>query len=104
MCLDAGGSAHEVITVPNKRNSGDQFQIKVDHSFNNNQKTSIYYYFDDDNTLDPFAKFQAEGAPLGNFPGRLRNAHAADKRSSHIDNRLDLRQRSSASLSSAKGR
>jgi hypothetical protein len=65
----AGGSASEVVTVPKKRDRGDQFQIKIDHSFNNNQKTAIYYYFDDDNTLDPFAKFQAEGAPLGNFPG-----------------------------------
>jgi hypothetical protein len=65
----AGGSASQVTTVPNKRDRGDQFQIKIDHSFNNNQKTAIYYYFDDDNTLDPFAKFQAQGAPLGNFPG-----------------------------------
>ena len=64
-----GGSASQVTTVPNKRDRGDQFQIKIDHSFNNNQKTAIYYYFDDDNTLDPFAKFQAQGAPLGNFPG-----------------------------------
>jgi len=48
----------------------------IDHSFNNNQKTAIYYYFDDDNTLDPFAKFQAEGAPLGTslvFTQRVRN-------------------------------
>jgi carboxypeptidase family protein len=65
----AGGASDTVVTVPKKRDRGDQFQIKIDHSFNNNQKTSIYYYFDDDNTLDPFAKFQAEGAPLGNFPG-----------------------------------
>ncbi len=65
----AGGSSSQVVTVPNKRDRGDQFQIKIDHAFNNNQKTSVYYYFDDDNTLDPFAKFQAEGAPLGNFPG-----------------------------------
>jgi hypothetical protein len=65
----AGGSADTVVTVPKKRDRGDQFQIKIDHAFNNSQKTSIYYYFDDDNTLDPFAKFQAEGAPLGNFPG-----------------------------------
>jgi len=65
----AGGNASQVVTVPKNRDRGDQFQIKIDHSFNNNQKTAIYYYFDDDNTLDPFAKFQAEGAPLGNFPG-----------------------------------
>ncbi len=65
----AGGSASQVTTVPDKRDRGDQFQIKIDHSFNNNQKLAVYYYFDDDNTLDPFAKFQAQGAPLGNFPG-----------------------------------
>jgi len=64
-----GGTLSQVTTVPKKRDRGDQFQIKVDHSFNNNQKTAIYYYFDDDNTVDPFAKFQAQGAPLGNFPG-----------------------------------
>jgi carboxypeptidase family protein len=65
----AGGADSQVVTVPKKRDRGDQFQIKVDHSFSNTQRTSLYYYFDDDNTLDPFAKFQAEGAPLGNFPG-----------------------------------
>src|SRR5215470_2410494 len=65
----AGGTASQVVTVPKRRDRGDQFQIKVDHLFNNNQKTAVYYYFDDDNFLDPFAKFQAEGAPLGNFPG-----------------------------------
>jgi hypothetical protein len=65
----AGGTSSQVTTVPKRRDRGDQFQIKVDHSFNNNQKMAIYYYFDDDNTLDPFAKFQAQGAPLGNFPG-----------------------------------
>lgn len=65
----AGGANSQVTTVPDKRDRGDQFQIKIDHAFSNSQKTSIYYYFDDDNTLDPFAKFQAEGAPLGNFPG-----------------------------------
>jgi hypothetical protein len=64
----AGGSGGVQIT-PNKRDRGDQFQVRVDHSFSNNQKTAIYYYFDDDNTLDPFAKFQASGATTGNFPG-----------------------------------
>jgi len=65
----SGGTNSEVFSVPNRRDRGDQFQIRVDHYFNSNQRTAIYYYFDDDNTLDPFAKFQAEGAPLGNFPG-----------------------------------
>jgi len=64
----AGGSASSIITVPKNRDRGDQFQIRVDHSFTNNQKLAAYYYFDDDNTLDPFAKFQSFGAPLGNFP------------------------------------
>jgi outer membrane receptor protein involved in Fe transport len=64
----AGGSGNVQVT-PNRTDRGDQFQIRVDHSFNNNQKTAIYYYFDDDNTLDPFAKFQASGATTGNFPG-----------------------------------
>jgi hypothetical protein len=64
-----GGSANQIVTVPNKRDRGDQFQIRVDHSFSNSQKTAVYYYFDDDNTLDPLAKFQAAGDPLGGFPG-----------------------------------
>src|SRR5450432_136406 len=55
--------------APNSRDRGDQFSIKVDHDINKNQKLSAYYYFDDDNTLDPFAKFQAAGGNLGNFPG-----------------------------------
>ncbi|MGA2094800.1 MAG: carboxypeptidase regulatory-like domain-containing protein [Candidatus Acidiferrum sp.] len=64
----AGGSGGVQVT-PNMTDRGDQFQIRVDHNFNNNQKTAFYYYFDDDNTLDPFAKFQASGATTGNFPG-----------------------------------
>jgi hypothetical protein len=64
----AGGSASQLNTVPNSRDRGDQAQIRVDHSFTNNQKTSIYYYFDDDTTLDPFAKFQSFGAITGSFP------------------------------------
>ncbi len=65
----AGGNSAQVIQVPNRRERGDQFQIRVDHSFNSNQKTSVYYYFDDDDLIDPLAKFQAAGATLGNFPG-----------------------------------
>jgi carboxypeptidase family protein len=61
-------TASQVITVPDNRDRGDQFQIRVDHSFNNNQKTSIYYYFDDDYALDPFARFQSSRNSLGNFP------------------------------------
>jgi outer membrane receptor protein involved in Fe transport len=55
--------------APNSTDRGDQFSIKVDHDISKNQKLSAYYYFDDDNTLDPFAKFQAAGGNLGNFPG-----------------------------------
>ena len=61
-------SASQVIAVPNNRDRGDQFQIRLDHSFNSNQRTSIYYYFDDDNALDPFARFQSSRNSLGNFP------------------------------------
>jgi hypothetical protein len=64
----AGGSGGVQIT-PNETDRGDQFQIRVDHNWSNNQKTAFYYYFDDDNTVDPFAKFQASGATTGNFPG-----------------------------------
>jgi len=64
-----GGSSNQIITVPNETDRDDQFQIRLDHSFSSNQKTSVYYYFDDDNTLDPLAKFQAAGDPLGTFPG-----------------------------------
>jgi len=64
----AGGASDTAQTVPNSRDRGDQAQVRVDHSFTNNQKLSAYYYFDDDTSLDPFAKFQSFGAPLGNFP------------------------------------
>lgn len=56
-------------SAPISRDRGDQFSIKVDHELTKNQKLSVYYYFDDDNTLDPFARFQAAGGNLGNFPG-----------------------------------
>jgi outer membrane receptor protein involved in Fe transport len=56
-------------TAPNSTDRGDQMTIKVDHDINKNQKLALYYYFDDDNSLDPFAKFQAAGGDLGNFPG-----------------------------------
>jgi hypothetical protein len=62
-------TSNQVIEVPNRVNNGDQFQVRVDHSWNNNQKTSIYYYYDQDNLRDPLAKFQAAGDPLGTFPG-----------------------------------
>jgi len=64
----SGGTANQLNTVPKSRDRGDQVQIRFDHSFTPNQKTSIYYYFDDDNTLDPFAKFQSYGAITGSFP------------------------------------
>ena len=65
----SGGTNSQVTDVANKRDRGDQFQIRLDHQISNSQKLTGYYYFDDDNTLDPYAKFQAAGATLGNFPG-----------------------------------
>jgi outer membrane receptor protein involved in Fe transport len=58
--------------APIARDRGDQFTIKVDHELNKNQKLAVYYYFDDDNGLDPFARFQAAGGDIGNFPGNTR--------------------------------
>jgi hypothetical protein len=55
--------------APNKIDNGDQFTVKIDQDLTKNQKLSIYYYYDDDDLTDPFAKFQAAGGNLGNFPG-----------------------------------
>jgi len=57
------------VNAPINHDFADQFTIKVDHDLNKDQKLAVYYYFDNDNNLDPFAKFQAAGANLGNFPG-----------------------------------
>lgn len=61
----------QVIAVPNRTDNGNQVQGRFDHSWTPNQKTSIYYYYDKDNLLDPLAKFQAAGDPLGTFPGQF---------------------------------
>src|SRR5262249_11902422 len=45
--------------VPNGFNNDDQFTLKVDHSFNQNNQLSLYYYFiDGDNDL-PFSHFES---------------------------------------------
>lgn len=67
----AGGNNSTVLAVPKKTDFGNQFQGRFDQTLTQNQKLSVYYYFDDDDTLDPFAKFQAAGATLGNFPGEF---------------------------------
>lgn len=56
-------------SAPNKINNGDQATVKIDQDLTKNQKLSVYYYYDNDYTQDPFAKFQAAGGNLGNFPG-----------------------------------
>lgn len=55
--------------APNKINNGDQFTAKIDQDLTKNQKLAVYYYYDNDFLQDPFAKFQAAGGNLGNFPG-----------------------------------
>jgi len=55
--------------VPDSFDNSNQFQLRFDHTINNNQKLSVYYYFNNDSSVDPFSKFQAAGANLGNFPG-----------------------------------
>jgi hypothetical protein len=67
----AGGASSQVQDVTKSTDRGDQAQFRLDHAFTGNQRTSIYYYYDNDNSLDPFANFQAAGAALGNFPGQL---------------------------------
>jgi outer membrane receptor protein involved in Fe transport len=67
--VTATGSNSQLLTVPNRTETGDQAQGRFDYLWNNNQKTSVYYYFDKDHLVDPYAKFQAGGATLGNFPG-----------------------------------
>ncbi len=72
---------------PNEINNGDQFTIKIDQDLTKNQKLSVYYYFDDDFVLDPFAKFQAAGGNLGNFPGSVQHAYTTVERHAHLDDR-----------------
>lgn len=64
-------TAGTFVNAPVNRDFGDQFTFKIDHDINKNQKLALYYYFDHDDNTDPFAKFQAAGGNLGNFPGEF---------------------------------
>jgi outer membrane receptor protein involved in Fe transport len=54
-------------SIPNDRQRGDQFTIKIDHRINAAQNLSAYYYFNDLDDRQPFTKFQAASANL--LPG-----------------------------------
>jgi len=63
----ANPSNDQLITGPDRRQRGDQFTVRFDHSITAAQKFTAYYYFEDDNRTDPFSNFQAAGATLPGF-------------------------------------
>jgi|HubBroStandDraft_3_1064219.scaffolds.fasta_scaffold02045_4 hypothetical protein len=63
----ANPSNDQLITGPDRRQRGDQFTVRFDHSITSAQKFTAYYYFEDDNRTDPFSVFQAAGATLPGF-------------------------------------
>ena len=54
-------------SIPNDRQRGDQFTVKLDHQINSKQNLSAYYYYNNLNDREPFTKFQAE--TTGVLPG-----------------------------------
>jgi outer membrane receptor protein involved in Fe transport len=56
----------EINTVPNQRDTSNQFTVRFDHSFTPTEHFTAYYYFNDDDNPVPFSNFQAAGA---NVPG-----------------------------------
>jgi len=60
-------SDNVLITGPDRRERGDQFTMRFDHSITNAQKFTAYYYFNDDHRTDPFSDFQAAGATIPGF-------------------------------------
>ncbi|HWZ83886.1 MAG TPA: carboxypeptidase regulatory-like domain-containing protein [Terriglobales bacterium] len=46
-------------SIPNDRNHGNQFSVKVDHRINDKQNLSVYYFFNDTVDSQPFTRFQA---------------------------------------------
>jgi hypothetical protein len=53
--------------VPLGHDRSNQFTIKADHAFTNNQHLSAYYYFTQHYLAKPFARFQSGGANLPGF-------------------------------------
>ena len=63
----ANPSNQNLTTGPDRRERGDQFTVRFDHSITTAQKFTAYYYFEDDDRTDPFSNFQAAGATLPGF-------------------------------------
>jgi Carboxypeptidase regulatory-like domain/TonB-dependent Receptor Plug Domain len=63
----ANPTNNNLTTGPDRRERGDQFTVRFDHSITTAQKFTAYYYFEDDNRTDPFSNFQAAGATLPGF-------------------------------------
>jgi Carboxypeptidase regulatory-like domain/TonB dependent receptor len=64
-CTSAGCT---IALADNRRDTGNQFTIRLDHKINPFQQFSAYYYFNDDSDTDPFSTFQLE-QPGGLIPG-----------------------------------
>jgi len=55
------------VTIPVQPTRGDQGTMRLDHKINDKQNLSFYYYVNDDDTTQPFANFQLEGATVPGF-------------------------------------
>ena len=66
-CTNFANTSNLFQTIPNDRQHGNQFTVKLDHHINDRQNLSVYYYFDDLYDAQPFTKFQAPSANL--LPG-----------------------------------
>ncbi len=63
----ANPTNENLITGPDRRQTGNQFTVRFDHKITNFQQFTAYYYFDDDHRTDPFSFFQAAGASIPGF-------------------------------------
>jgi outer membrane receptor protein involved in Fe transport len=66
-CSNPGSAGNIFQSIPNDRQRGDQFTLKLDHHISNSQNLTAYYYFNDLDDRQPFTKFQAPSANI--LPG-----------------------------------
>ncbi|HXP17433.1 MAG TPA: carboxypeptidase regulatory-like domain-containing protein [Terriglobales bacterium] len=66
-CSNLSNTANIFQSIPNDRQRGDQFTVKLDHHITSSQNLAVYYYFNDLDDKQPFTKFQAASANL--LPG-----------------------------------
>jgi hypothetical protein len=63
----ANPSTSQLVTGPDRNDTGNQFTVRFDYSITSAQKFTAYYYFDNDSRIDPFSNFQAAGATIPGF-------------------------------------